>query len=225
MGGHGIIGTIGGAVAGSLMEDFAKKQKHNHDEKKHDQQMQQQMQQQGWAPPPGYDQGYGGHEGKKDKKGKKGMFGRRGSSSSSSSSDDEKKKWKKAQKHGGAPPPMASHYGGGNGGGGELRGNFSGSARDITLDKDYDLIAYVQDVHGHGRLSSLTLNDCLTNEWGHFKWSREGNFAGSARNIRLADGGRVLEAELNNGGGGWSHAFVRLDERITNDNGNLRFVE
>ncbi|KAL2269263.1 hypothetical protein VTJ83DRAFT_4109 [Remersonia thermophila] len=58
---------------------------------------------------------------------------------------------------------------------------------------------------------------------GHSSSGSGGNFGASARNVRLADGGRRLEAELRRGGD-WVSASIALDERIGNDNGNLKFV-
>lgn len=175
---------------------------------------------------------------KKEKKSHKFGFSRRDSSSSSSSSsdssDDEKKKLKKygagaaAVGAGGAalyhhhqqqqplrPPPQPL----------VLAGNFSASSTSITLDHDYDLIAACRTVHGDSKLSSISLNSVLTNDHGMFRWAKGGNFGASARNVRLVEGGRVLEAELGTGGGRWSRAWIRLDERITNDNGELRYLE
>lgn len=51
-----------------------------------------------------------------------------------------------------------------------------------------------------------------------------GNFGASARNVRLADGGQRLEGELERNGE-WHHRSIILDERITNRNGCLEFVE
>ncbi|KAI1777985.1 carbohydrate-binding module family 50 protein [Hypoxylon cercidicola] len=51
-----------------------------------------------------------------------------------------------------------------------------------------------------------------------------GNFSASARDIRLVDGGRALEAELKNVNGDWHRSRIELDERIGNNDGNLRFV-
>ncbi|KAK0624042.1 CVNH domain-containing protein, partial [Immersiella caudata] len=47
-----------------------------------------------------------------------------------------------------------------------------------------------------------------------------GNFGQSARNVRLVDGGRRLEAELLRDGQ-WVGSSIVLDERIGNDNGTL----
>jgi hypothetical protein len=108
------------------------------------------------------------------------------------------------------------------------RGNFSVSSRDITLDKDYDLIASCKDVKGHKRLSAISLNNVLTNEDGRFKWvtpgSGSGNFAASARHVKLIDGGKALEAELRRMNGQWRKDVVRLDERIENADGELKMT-
>jgi LysM repeat protein len=50
-----------------------------------------------------------------------------------------------------------------------------------------------------------------------------GNFGASARNVRLADGGQRLEAELESGGQ-WHTRSIILDERIGNRDGCLEFV-
>jgi len=129
---------------------------------------------------------------------------RRGSSSSSSSDSDD-------GKHGKRPT--------------QFRGNFSGSSSQITLDKDYDLIASCASVSGGHRLSSISLNDILTNEDGHFRWVMHGgNFGGSARHVRLENEGRVLVAELGKVDGHWREDRIWLDERITNNDGDLKFV-
>lgn len=102
-------------------------------------------------------------------------------------------------------------------------GNFSASSTDMSIDGDFDLIASCSAVDGHKKLTSISLNKVLTNDNGHFRWVEDGgNFGGSARNVRLVDGGRVLEAEMRQCDGHWNTDHVRLDERITNDNGNLR---
>ncbi|KAI2612085.1 carbohydrate-binding module family 50 protein [Hypoxylon fragiforme] len=51
-----------------------------------------------------------------------------------------------------------------------------------------------------------------------------GNFASSARDIRLVDGGRVLEAELLDVHGNWHRRSINLDERIRNEDGCLRLI-
>ena len=68
------------------------------------------------------------------------------------------------------------------------------------------------------------MNDCFTNTNGGLHWATGGNFAASARNLRLTQGGRVFEAELGDGRGGWKHNVVDLDERISNEDGRLVLV-
>lgn len=166
---HGIIGTIGGAVAGSMLEDKFKKDKKD---KKH----------------------------KKEKKHKKSS--RRDSSSSSSSSSSDS---------GRAPHALA--------------GNYSASSRGARLEDDgRTLVADCCDVNGRHRESRIDLNACLTNSDGRLRWARGGNFRPSSRDVRLVDGGRVLEAELGDGRGGWIRNHIRLDERIENDDGHLAMI-
>jgi hypothetical protein len=106
-----------------------------------------------------------------------------------------------------------------------MLGNFSLSSNRINLDRDYDLIAECTVVNGEHRMSSISLNQVLTNEDGHFKWvGAGGNFGGSARNVHLIDGGKVLEAELCRCDGSWNHDRICLDERIGNEDGDLRLV-
>jgi hypothetical protein len=133
----------------------------------------------------------------------------RRSSTSSSSSDDSKKHHAKPAAHANTGHPT---------------GNFSASSRQISLDKDYDLIAECVAIDGNHKLSSVSLNSCLTNNNGHFGWAKGGNFGGSARNVRLVDGGKFLEAELRTMDGHWKHDRIWLDEKITNDNGNLQML-
>jgi len=146
---------------------------------------------------------------KKKKKQKHGMFGRRdSSSSSSSSSDDEKKNKKYGRQHGQSA----------------LLGNFSASCNTITLDGDYDLIASCATVSGHHKLSSIKLDDCFANIDGRLVWAKNGHFVASSRDIRLLDNGRVLQAACGDGRG-WIMNHIRLDERITNDDGELRLLD
>lgn len=160
----------------------------------------------------------------KKKKSKKehSFFGwkRRGSNSSSSSSssspDDEKVK----------PVAHDNHHAQQYQHEPVLAGNFSSSSSNITVDRDYDLIASCRGVDGQQKLSAISLNSVLTNIDGEFRWAKGGNFGASARDVILLDNGKVLEAELGRGGDrGWNRTTIRLDERITNDNGELRFLD
>ncbi|KPI44838.1 uncharacterized protein AB675_2786 [Cyphellophora attinorum] len=161
------------------------------------------------------------HKGdKKDKKHKKDKKyshgGRRDSSSSSSSSsssdsDPSKKKHKHKQKYVAA--------------GAVLRGNFSASSSNVYLEHRTTLVADCSPIQGSARRSQIDLNSVLTNNCGTLQWSRGGNFGASARNTELKDGGRVLEAELGDGRGGWSRSWIRLDERISNNDGRLIYLD
>ncbi|KAK2016736.1 CNVH-domain-containing protein [Colletotrichum eremochloae] len=50
-----------------------------------------------------------------------------------------------------------------------------------------------------------------------------GNFGASARDVRLVQGGQILEAELLRNGQ-WVRSSINLDERIGNNNGTLHLV-
>jgi len=154
---HGFLGGVGGAIAGSMLEDQYKK--HEHEKKEHELQEQYAHQHRGE-----------GH-----------------------------------------------HLGGGPAG-------FLANSRDVHLEDNCILVAECANHHGGHFRSAIDLNNCLTNSWGKLEWARDGNFAASARGIRLVDGGKVLEAELNDGNGEWRQSHVWLNERITNNNGCLEML-
>ncbi|KAL5340659.1 CVNH domain-containing protein [Aspergillus crustosus] len=147
---------------------------------------------------------------KKEKKSRKWEFHRHNSSSSSSSSSSDSGNEEKKNK----PAPTN-----------KPRGNFSASSSRISLQGNNELVASCRSVSGRENTSRLPLNSVLTNDFGHLKWKRGGNFGASARNVRLTEGGRVLEAELGDGRGGLRRDWVRLDERITNRDGELVFLD
>ena len=144
--------------------------------------------------------------GKKDKKGKKDKHhkrrGSRSSSSSSSSSSSDSSHGKRRGKV----------------------GNFHASSRDVRLEGRAILVAECRDTKSHLHRSTINLNDCLTNTSGQLRWAKGGNFAASSRQIHLADGGMTLVAELGDGRGGWVHNTISLNERITNEDGDLKYV-
>ncbi|KAL4995438.1 CVNH domain-containing protein [Aspergillus recurvatus] len=152
----------------------------------------------------------------KEKKSKSrwGFHRRRSSSLSSSSSSSDSKSEKEDAKPPVLAPAPSDH-----------RGNFSKSSKNISLQGNYELVASCCAVSGRFNVSRLPLNSVLTNEFGHFKWKSAGNFGASARNARLTEGGRVLEAELADGKGVWRRDWVRLDERISNRDGVLVFLD
>ncbi|KAI1473029.1 carbohydrate-binding module family 50 protein [Daldinia caldariorum] len=223
--GHGVIGAIGGAIVGHKLQDFV----HDRKEKKEEEKLHQQYS----SPPPGYSDSH---------------------------------------HHSGRHSPSRDRSIG------SYAGNFSSSSRDIHLEGDYDLRATCERREGGSHVSTLNLNEILSNEDGHFRWvsggsgastvtvqqgdtlrdiarrhncsfdeiarrnnlanpdmiypgqilqvpgGSTGNFSSSARDIRLVDGGRVLEAELRNTRGEWHRSRINLDERIGNSDGHLRLV-
>jgi len=75
--------------------------------------------------------------------------------------------------------------------------------------------------------SYLHLNDILGNRDGRFVWSRNGNFMGSVKEgkVWIAEGGRALCAVLGDGRGGYNeHASIELDEKISNEDGQLVYL-
>ncbi|PLB34775.1 putative glutamine-serine-proline rich protein [Aspergillus candidus] len=170
---HGILGTIGGALTGSVAEDAIKKQR----EKKHKEEEEERR--------------------RKEKE------------------EQDRLHWERMQAEEQRHRMHANSH--------PLKGNFSASASDVALD-GVTLSASCRALSGANRRSRISLDTVLSNTWGEFTWHRQGNFSSSARHVRLADGGRVLEAELSDGRGGWKQAWVRLDERITNRDGKLSFV-
>ncbi len=69
--------------------------------------------------------------------------------------------------------------------------------------------------------SAFDLNQVLGNNNGFFNWGGK-DFSLSARNVSIL--GSTLSAELRRIDGSWGWASVNLDERITNSDGNLKYV-
>ncbi|THX50260.1 CNVH-domain-containing protein [Aureobasidium pullulans] len=193
---HGIIGAIGGAFAGSKLEDFGK----DHHKKKEEEKYAQQ------------------HQGS----GNYGRPGRR-DSSSSSDSDDSKKRHKRHSRS-----RSRSHSRDRGGFQSSRRGNFSETSRDISIDYNtMALKARCRRPDGSEHESYLHLNDILGNRDGRFVWSRNGNFMGSVKEgkVWIAEGGRALCAVLGDGRGGYNeHASIELDEKISNEDGQLVYL-
>lgn len=120
-----------------------------------------------------------------------------------------------------AAPPMQSHQ---QQPPVSVMGNFHASSRKVSLDADNNLIAECQRSNGSWKWDSIDLNDCLTNTNGEFHWAKGGNAFGSARRPRLIEGGNAVEAELGDGRGGWKTSRIWLNEKIENNNGELRLL-
>lgn len=192
--GHGVMGAVGGAVAGHFLEETVKKKTKKHKDGSEKKKKHKDHDSYG-----GGSSHYSGR--------RRGSHSSSSSSSSSSDSDNGKKKHRKKHSR-------------------DVRaiGGFSSSCSNITLDRDFDLIALCKSTDGKEKLSSIDLNECLANEWGEFRWVKNGNAFASAKHVHLIDGGRVLEAELGDGRGGWRRSRIVLDDRIRNDNGELVFM-
>jgi len=128
----------------------------------------------------------------------------------------------------GSRPPHDQHHQGMYAAVPGAKGNFTASSKNITIDKDFDLIASLRAMDGSERLSSISLNNVLSNDNGHFRWAKAGgNFAASAREVHLSPPGQgplELRAELRTVDGRWQRASIRLDDEIENHDGDLRLV-
>ncbi|KAI2465835.1 carbohydrate-binding module family 50 protein [Annulohypoxylon bovei var. microspora] len=232
--GHGVIGAIGGAVAGHKLQDFV----HDRKEKKEEEEKLQHQLHSG-PPPPSYSPG---------------------------------------PQHSHQPHHGGHHSPGQSRSIGNYAGNFSSSSHDIHLQGGYELRATCRRRDGGSQMSSLNLNEILSNEDGRFSWAKggsgaggvtvqqgdtlmaisrrfncsfddivrvnnisnpdriypgqnlqlpgqaTGNFSSTARDIRLVDDGRVLEAELMDLRGNWHRQRLELNECIGNQDGSLRMV-
>ena len=157
--GHGVIGAFGGAYAGHKLEDAVKDKRK---EKKHRK-----------------------HRSRDEHRSRRhGSRSSSSSSSSSSSDSDSDKGKKKHRKHkrdkyavgaGGLAAAGGAYAASSRDGPRGQGGNFSANSSNITLDQDYDLIALCEVRGKKDKLSSIDLNDYLTNEWGQFRWARGGN--------------------------------------------------
>ncbi|EPS34930.1 hypothetical protein POX_a00102 [Penicillium oxalicum] len=108
--------------------------------------------------------------------------------------------------------------------------SFHASATSIHLEDGHILKATLLNGEGDEVEATLDLNDIIGNNNGTFDWGGV-NFADSAENIEFSQDERedgppipVVRAHLGNLDGDMVPADINLAERITNDNGELRFV-
>ncbi|KAI5859895.1 carbohydrate-binding module family 50 protein [Durotheca rogersii] len=209
--GHGVIGAIAGAIAGHKLQDFVEDRKEKKDDGRHS---------------PGShgshrDRSFGGHVG----------------NFSSSSHDvhlegDYDLRATCKRRDGGSQQSTLNlneiisnedgHFrwarGGHGGGGGSVTVQQGDTLRDIARRSgcSFEEIARINDISNPDMIyPGQTLR--VPGQSG-------GNFSASARDVRLVDGGRVLEAELRNSRGDWRRSRIDLDEHITNQDGYLRYV-
>ncbi|KAI1649248.1 Cyanovirin-N [Daldinia loculata] len=105
--------------------------------------------------------------------------------------------------------------------------NFYASSQDIRVDDGHILRARLRAEDGGEIDSEVDLNQFIGNDNGRFEWGGV-NFSETARDVSFSiEGGDsvpVLRAELQNLDGEWVGADINLGERISNDNGQFRFI-
>ncbi len=99
--------------------------------------------------------------------------------------------------------------------------SFSASSEGIKIISGGVIGATCKTVTGSKNNSAFDLNQVLGNNNGFFNWGAK-DFSASARNISLS--GSTLRAEFRRIDGSWGWASVNLDERITNSDGNLKYI-
>jgi hypothetical protein len=82
------------------------------------------------------------------------------------------------------------------------------------------LIADCIDFNGHACRSELDLNKSVANIDGKLEWCKDGDFAYTAKDIKVGDNG-VLTATCKRVDGSDVVSRLDLDERIANINGDL----
>ncbi|KAI0601542.1 carbohydrate-binding module family 50 protein [Biscogniauxia sp. FL1348] len=220
--GHGVLGAVGGAIAGHLAEEFIKDKREEHHQQSN--------------PPPAYSSGSGyqsHHEPTRDR----GFGGGGGGGNFSATSHDiyleGGNTLRAVCQRAGSGTQVSylnldrvlsnedGHFrwmGGGGGGMQHVTVQQGDTLRDIArrFHCSFEEIA---------RVNNLANPDMIfAGQNLQIPIHSGGNFSASARDIRLVDGGRVLEAELRTVRGGWNRSHINLDERIGNRDGELYLV-
>lgn len=109
-------------------------------------------------------------------------------------------------------------------------GNYHLSSRNIRVWSDGNFCYLIAECNagGHWQESRLNLDERITNSNGEFKWVRpgeKGNFSGSAERWEIVDSGNVFVADLKMVNGQMHRRRIVLSEHITNQNGNLRYID
>ena len=105
-----------------------------------------------------------------------------------------------------------------------LDGGFSATSREISLDGKANLTATCSKKSGGTKQNTINLDTCLKIEDGRLTWAHEGNFSTSVGETKLIHEGRVLQAEVLDNSGVWRQAYIWLDEKIANNEGDLKVV-
>ncbi|KAI1758979.1 carbohydrate-binding module family 50 protein [Hypoxylon sp. FL1150] len=221
--GHGVIGALAGAFAGHKMEDFVHDRKEKKEEKE---KLEQQLH--STSPPPGYSpHHHGGHHDR--------SVGDYAGNFTSSSYDihlegDYDLRATCKRRDGGTQISTLNLNGVLSNEGGHFRWS-SGSSGPSTVtvqqgDTLRDIARRINcSFEEIARRNDIANPDMIyPGQTLQVPGQSVGNFSASARDIRLVDGGRALEAELRNMNGDWHRSRIELDERIGNVDGHLRFV-
>ncbi|KAI1134642.1 carbohydrate-binding module family 50 protein [Hypoxylon sp. FL0543] len=232
--GHGVLGAIGGAIAGHKLEDFV------HDRKEKKEEEEKLQHQHSGPPPPSYSPGphhppehhhHGEHHSSD-----RGLSGRDYAGNFSSSSHDihlegdfDLRATCK-RRDGGSQVSTLNLNAVLSNEDGHLRWARGGSGSNSMIVQQGDTLRDIArrfncSFEEIARINNITNPDLIyPGQSLQIPGRASGNFSSSARDIRLVDDGRVLEAELMDTRGEWHRRRIELDERIGNDNGTLRFV-
>ena len=102
-----------------------------------------------------------------------------------------------------------------------VMGNFSQSSTDIKL-VDSTLYAKCKKRDGSYIDSSINLNECVVNKDGTLGWANDGRYSLSSKECSIV-GGATLSCECSKIDGSYTRSDLNLDQKITNDDGFLKF--
>lgn len=227
--GHGVIGAIGGAFAGHKLEDFV----HDRKEKKEEEErLEQQLH--STPPPPGYSPGPNHsphHDGGHRDRSTGDYAGNFTSSSDEIHLEGDYDLRATCRRRDGESQASTLNLNGVlRNEDGRFRWASGGSGPSTVTVQQGDTLRDIARRFNCGFEEIARRNDIANpdiiypGQTLQVPGQSAGNFSSSARDIRLVDGGRVLEAELRNVEGEWRQSRIELDERIGNEDGNLRFI-
>lgn len=231
--GHGVIGAIGGAVAGHKLQDYM----HDRKEKKEEEERLQHQSHSG-PPPPGYSPGsqhshphHGGHHSPSHDRSIGNYAGNFSSSSEDIHLEGDYDLYASCRRRDGGRQMSSLNLNkilsNENGRFSWVRGGSgAGSVTVQQGDTLHDIARRFNcRVEDFARTNNLSNPDMIyPGQNLQVPGGSTGNFSSTARDIRLVDNGRVLEAELMDLGGHWHRQRLNLDECIGNEDGYLRLV-
>ncbi|KAI1451359.1 carbohydrate-binding module family 50 protein [Annulohypoxylon moriforme] len=232
--GHGVIGAIGGAVAGHKLQDYV----HDRKEKKEEEERLQHQLHSG-PPPPSYSPGpqyspqphHGGHHSSNHDRSIRNFAGNFSSSSDDIHLEGDYELHAACRRRDGGRQISSlnlnkilsnenGRFSWAKGGSGT--GRVTVQQGDTVIDIARRFGCRVDEIV---RINNLSNPDMIyPGQNLEVPGQSTGNFSSTARDIRLVENGRVLEAELMDLGGNWHRQRLDLDECIGNQDGNLRLV-